>query len=561
MLKKIVAFALTLLMVCSGGLTVLAAPTDRPGIAVFRNGSPSGLTFTPDGHWLIADSHNRVVWSMVEGNTPQIFAGRNSISDVNGRPVAGYLDSANATAAFDSPWDIVPFLNGWLVSDMGNNVVRYVTSSTVQTAAGSSEEGMLNGKGTNALLRQPTGLAVDNEGNAYIADTGNNVIRKLDKDGNVTTFAGEPWYSDPTYYMQNFSSLYRAGYRDGSVQIARFNQPTGLFWHKGALYVTDSGNHKIRKIQNGNVTTVAGITFPVDPAQADSLGFTVDAAITGGYKDGAAANAEFSSPQGITVAADGTIYVSDTGNSAIRIIRDNVVSTMILPTLEQGDLFPVSPRGLVLKNDVLYISDTYAGIVFIPLSAVGFTYDDVQRNAWYMKAVSTVTARGIMNGTGNNKFSPLALMDRAMSIRALANFHLAQVDKNASLSGEMAYSDTPPNAYYTTAVNWAARNNIRPRSQDGKFRPKDPISREEFVSLLYQYAISINLDVQSNPSAISGFRDVHLISDDTKTAVEWAVSSGIMAGTENKDLNPRGTLTRAEIAQFFTNFCAAYGYL
>ena len=560
MFKKTVAIFLALLMSFSIGMAVLAAPpTDNPGSIVFRNGSPSGLVFTSDGRWLIADSYNRVIWSMYEGDAPTIFAGRNKVRDADGRPVAGYLDTISTSAAFHSPWAIAPFLNGFLVSDTGNNVIRYVTKSSVQTAIGSSE-GMANGNGLQALLRQPTGLAVDSAGNAYIADTGNNVIRKLDTAGNVTTFAGIPWYNDPDVYEQNFATLYKEGYRDGTVLMAKFNQPTGLCWHNGALYVADSGNHKIRKIENGVVTTVAGVTFPADATQAANLGFSVDAAFTGGYRDGTAATSEFSNPQGVVVATDGTIYVADTGNSAIRVIKNNSVSTLIKPDLNQGDLYPVSPRGLALKNDVLYITDTQAGIIFIPLSSVGYTYDDVQRDAWYMNAVATVTRTGIMNGTGNNKFSPLALMDRAMAIRSLANFHIALVDRAANITGNMAYSDIPATAYYTTAANWAAQNNIKVRSADRLFRPHTPISREEFVSLLYQYAASIHLDISAPAGTIATFNDASLVSGDVIAAVEWAVSRGIMGGFEN-NLNPKGTLRRAEIAQFYTNFCHAYGFI
>ena len=560
MFKKIALLVLALLMVLSIGSLAQAAPSDKPGAALFHKGAPSGIVPTPDGHWLITDIHSRVIWLVKEGHAPQIFAGRTNVTDINGRPVPGYHDAPNLSAAFHTPWAIAPFLEGWLVSDTENHVVRYVSDTAVQTAIGSTP-GIANGKGLQALLRQPTGLAVDEAGNAYIADTGNNVIRKLDKDGNVTTFAGVPWYSDPVTYENNFQSLYASGFRDGAASIAKFNQPTGLYWHKGSLYVADSGNHKIRKITNGQVSTVAGITFPASEAQANVLGFSVDAAITGGYKDGAANTAEFSNPQGVLVADNGTIYIADTGNSAVRVIKDGNVTTMLSPDLSAGDTYPISPRGLAMKNNVLYIADTYAGIVFSPLSAdkTVISFTDVPNNAWYANAVINVSTLGIMNGTGNNMFSPMRLMDRAMTIRSLANFHLTLVDSNATLSGNMVYADTPADAYYTTAVNWAAQKDIKVRSTNNLFLPNQPISREEFVMLLHQYAKSIGLDIASSADAIDGFGDIDSISADARTAVAWAVSKGIMAGT-GSNLNPLDTLTRAEIAQFFTNFCKAYNY-
>ena len=562
MLKRFVSFVLASIMVFSAGVMTVSAsaPSDQPGPALVHKGSPSGITYTDEGFWLIADSWNRVIWRYKEGSAPELFAGLNTVLDLNGRPLAGYRDAQRLSSAFNTPWAIVPFMNGWLVSDTDNHVVRYVNSTQVQTACGSAEgSGLVDDIGINAKLNRPTGLAVDEEGNAYIADTGNNVIRKLDTVGNVTTFAGAPWNATAEQYADDFETYYKNGFKDGTAATAKFNQPTGLYWFEGVLYIADSGNHKIRKVQNGVVSTVAGVTFPAEEAAAAALGFTADAAITGGFKDAAAANAEFSNPQGVVVDKDGSVYVADSGNSAIRVIKNGNVTTMIVPNLEDGDTYPVSPRGLMIKNDTLYITDVYAGVVFVPLTSAGLTYDDVNKSGWYATAVSYVSTRGIMVGGSNNMFLPATLMNRAMAIHSVGNFHKRVVDTNAVIEGNSGYADVTPGSYYDADIVWAESLGIKLRTSGDKFSPAQAITREEYVTLLFQYAKGIGLDVSFNPEAIDGFDDTTSISADARDAIAWALSNNIMS-SNTSSLRPLATLNRAEISQLFMTFANHYGY-
>ena len=112
----------------------------------------------------------------------------------------------------------------------------------VETYAGDLEPGFAEGSGYAARFDRPTGLAVDGQGNLYVADTGNNRIRKISPDSQTTTVAG----GDP-------------GYRDGPTAEAQFNAPCGVCAAPdGAVYVADTGNHCIRCIRGGQVTTTAG---------------------------------------------------------------------------------------------------------------------------------------------------------------------------------------------------------------------------------------------------------------------------------------------------------------
>ncbi|CAL2084730.1 conserved protein of unknown function precursor containing a T9SS type A C-terminal secretion signal [Tenacibaculum sp. 190524A02b] len=182
----------------------------------------------------------------------------------------------------------------------------------VTTFAGiSGTFGHVDGTGTAATFGQPSSIVFDASGNLYIAEYGNHTIRKITPNGEVSTFAG----------LADFT-----GTTDGNGTSARFNLPIGLTIDaSGNLYVTDQGNHSIRKVTpSGEVTTIAG-----------SGGI--------GSADGNGTSASFNSPVGITVDNSGNLYVSDTGNHAIRKITPSGEVTTIAGT--KGTLGTVNANG------------------------------------------------------------------------------------------------------------------------------------------------------------------------------------------------------------------------
>lgn len=169
----------------------------------------------------------------------------------------------------------------------------------ISTLAGQAQvSGAANGTGTNALFSDPAAIVADASGNYFIADSRNDAIRKVTPAGVVTTFAGQ---------------LGVAGLVNATGTSAQFDAPSGLAFDAGGnLFVSDTGNNVIRKITAGGaVSTYAGV------------------AGSGGFLDGTTGTALFSSPLGIAVAADGTVYVADSGNHCIRKIAGGTVTTLV----------------------------------------------------------------------------------------------------------------------------------------------------------------------------------------------------------------------------------------
>ena len=172
-----------------------------------------------------------------------------------------------------------------------------LAQDSVTTLAGRAlVSGAANGTGTNALFSDPAAIVTDVNGNFFMADSLNDAIRKVSTNGVVTTFAGQ---------------LGVPGSGNATGTNAQFNAPSGLaFDASGNLFVSDTGNNTIREITpSGAVSTIAGVPGP------------------GGFADGPAGGALFSSPLGIAVATNGTVFVADAGNHCIRQVSDGVVST------------------------------------------------------------------------------------------------------------------------------------------------------------------------------------------------------------------------------------------
>ncbi len=272
----------------AGEVTTLAG---KPGVPGSANGTgsaarffnPTGLAMDADGNLYVADSHNQTIRKVTSAGKVTTFAGSAGKT--------GSADGSGSNARFYNPFDVAVDADGNVfVADAWNHTIRKITpGGAVSTLAGSAgHSGSADGSGSAASFFYPEGVAVDQDGNVYVADNGNNTIRKITPDGAVTTLAGKA--------NNNSGSV------DGSGADARFYAPFGIAVDANRnLYVTDSGNNTLRKIApDGAVTTLAG--RPANPGTADGTG----------------KNARLFNPEGVTLAPDGTIFVADTSNHTIR---------------------------------------------------------------------------------------------------------------------------------------------------------------------------------------------------------------------------------------------------
>ena len=279
------------------GVTTLAG---WPGSAGSANGTgraarfafPGSVRADAQGNLYIADSDNDTVRKVTPAGVVTLVAGTPGTSGSTDGPASKALFGATAGVAVDA--------NGNLfVADDGNTEIREISASgSVTTLAGQAgSPGTVNGTGSTARFSDPQNLAIDQAGNLYVADGMGNTIRKVTPAGVVTTLAGSG----------------AAGSADGTGAAAQFNDPTGVTVDlAGNVYVADFGNNTIRVVTPaGLVTTLAG-----RPGRAGST-------------DGTGSSARFYGPAGIGIDSAGNLYVADETDDTIREVTPGGVVTTV----------------------------------------------------------------------------------------------------------------------------------------------------------------------------------------------------------------------------------------
>jgi len=308
---------------------------DGVGAAAAFN-QPTGITIEGNNVY-VADSGNNAVRSI------DITTG--AVSTLAGAGSKGLADGKGTAASFSNPKDIAVKKGNLYVVDSGNNSVRTINIATGMVATLAGKSGSLDGAGTEAFFNSPSGIVVEGE-NLYVADTDNHKIRKIEMGtGVVSTLAGS---GEST--LAEYGGDYVGGdvITDGIGTKGLFNEPAGITTDGKNLYLADSWNHKIRRIQiaNGVVTTIAGSGAP-------------------GFKEGKGAEASFGRPFGITT--DGVnLYVADTFNNTIRKIK---IETGVVTTLAGNGSVGARngagaaatfrmPFGITTDGKNLYVADT-----------------------------------------------------------------------------------------------------------------------------------------------------------------------------------------------------------
>lgn len=259
---------------------------------------PSAVAYDAAGNLYLADAQNHVIRKVTSAGVISTFAGTG---------VEGYGgDGASATSAFlDTPTGVAVDSNGNVyIADSHNHRIREVSAGIITTVAGTGTHGF-SGDGaaaTAAMLWNPMGVAVDPSGSLYIADTNNQRIRKV-SGGTISTIAGDG------------EQLFLG---DGSAATAAvLDSPTGVAVDAaGNVYIADRHNQRVREIIGTTINTIAG---------------SGAASFAGSFSgDGVTATAStLSKPSGVSVDTAGNVYIADTGNQRIRHLGGGVIATVV----------------------------------------------------------------------------------------------------------------------------------------------------------------------------------------------------------------------------------------
>jgi sugar lactone lactonase YvrE len=345
----------------------------------------------------------------------------NRITTVAGNGYQGYFGDGGAAtkASLNYPSSVAVDITGNLyITDRNNNVVRKVeTNGTITTVAGNFlSGGGYSGDGgaaTNANLQNPAGVAVDPAGNLFIADEGNQVIRKVDTNGIITTVAGN--YSSGSGYSGD----------GGPATNASMQNPEGVAADaSGNLFIADSGNSVIRKVDtNGIITTVAG----------DGFG--------GGYSGdgGAATDASLSYPAGLALDGVGDLFIADEDNNVIRKVDTNGIITTVAGNNAYGGLY--FGDGDLATNASLNrpsgVAVDVSGNLFVA-DWLNFVVREVGTNG----IITTVAGNGTAGYTGDGGPATSAELDITLSCGRWCGFYNNPLGVAVDAAGNLIIADS-----------------------------------------------------------------------------------------------------------------------
>ena len=323
-----------------------AVATFAGGVSGYRDGAGAeasfnyayGLTTDVDDNVYVADSYNHAIRKIdPNGNVTTIAGAKIVINDIV-MGLATSVDGTGTEASFNTPMGVAVDNDGNIfVAEQFSSKIRKITPAGVTTTfAGTGLQGMDNGIGTAASFSMPIAVALSNDGSVlYVADNINNVIRKvITSTAEVSTFAGTG----------------AQGADDGAGAVATFNSVAGLAVDAaGNVFVADQYNHKIRKITPAGVVS----TFAGSGAEA--------------FADGQGIAASFNVPTGITIDGGGNLYVADQYNYRIRKITPAGFVTTIAGNGTDGDANGLgqdasfsSPTGVAVDTKGnLYVADGF----------------------------------------------------------------------------------------------------------------------------------------------------------------------------------------------------------
>jgi hypothetical protein len=330
----------------------------------------------------------------------------------------------------------------------------------------------------------------------------------------------------------------------------------------------DNGTATERTVES--VTNAQGVTTTTETVKATAADGTTATKVTATAADGSAvtraeavisqqaANTAAQSGQAVTLPLDVTavparaadtaptvtVTVPETDQEvAVEIPVTNVTNTTVAVLVNPDGTEEIVKLSALTEDGITL---NVSGNVTVKVIDNAKTFADVKDN-WAQEAIGFVAARTIFNGDSEGNFQPDVPLTRGMLAQVLYN-----LEQDPKTAADAIFPDVSDNAWYADAISWAVEHKITNGYSDGSFGPEDSITREQLVTMLYRYFGS-----PATGGAIDRFPDAGRVSSYATDAMNWAVSAGIITGTDAGTLSPGTTATRAEVATMFQRFMGA----
>jgi len=288
--------------------------------------------------------------------------------------------------------------------------------------------------------------------------------------------------------------------------------------------------------------TLRGLSGTFDSAQ---ITLTLDRAPTGFQF--AQALSDVDAHTALTVSGNSiTLYVTSQN-------QINQGDALLLGVLSAGSAFKVlSASGVKLLDlEAGSTRELSYATVSVGAAATALPFTDVKEKDWFYNEVAYVYANQLMNGTGNNLFSPGGTTTRGMIVTILW-----RMEGEPVVNYLMPFTDVPA-SWYTEAVRWASSEKIVNGYTDKTFRPNAPITREQMATILYNYASYKGYDVSGRANLSAQFPDAGKVSGYAAVPLAWANHAKLINGVANGGttiLQPQGSATRAQVAAILMRF-------
>ena len=351
-----------------------------------------------------------------------------------------------------------------------------------------------------------------------------------------------------------------AAIKDGDIVIVNIKKNATVTINKEGTFQFVKGANTP---ENVKLTVNAGSGLNIYPTSATNNGFTTytitrpqsEGSFGGG--GGSTGNVSIASKvEGgkVTVTPTRptrgqTVTINVTANEGYKldtlVVTDNKGNNVELTKVSDNKYTFVMPAGKVTVTPT-FVKTNATDETKDPAAVKRFS--DVASGAWYAEYITYVTENALMNGYDDGRFGPNDQTTRAQIVTVLYRLEGEPATRSSN-----SFSDVSAGGqYYSSAVAWAAINNIVNGYEDGRFGPNDNVTREQIATILYRYATYKGYDTE-NAGSIANFSDAAKVSSWANTAISWAVGEGLMNG-DNGALRPQGNATRAEIAALLMRF-------